>query len=409
MTLLSWLNRDGKLLLASNITRMFGFGFLSIILAIYLSSIGYDELSTGIIITATLVSSTFFTLFASIYGDRLGRRKTLILFSGLMSISGTIFAFTTDYYLLLLAALIGFINPTGVNFGALISIEHAIIPQTSSDKKRNYAFALFSTVGTFAMATGTLMAKIPEFLRIEYGFDPVNSFQPLFMFYALTGLILIGIYSALSRNAEVQTSTPIKKVTLSPETKSIVKKLSLLFGMDSFAGGFVIHSWVAYWFFVKFAVPENEIADIFFIAGIVTAISYMLAVKIANKIGLVKTMVFTHIPANMLLIPFALVPSLHLAIAFFLVRMFFSNMDVPTRQSYVVAIVKPEERTAVAGITNLARNIPFSASPTLVGYIFQFVSLSFPFIFGGTLKTIYDILLYRSFKKIKPPEEQQQY
>ena len=406
MALLVWLNRDGKLLLAANIARMFGFGFLSIILAIYLTQAGYNELYTGIIITATLVSGSFFTLFASIYGDRIGRRKTLILFAGLMSISGAIFALTTDYYLLLLAALIGFINPTGVNFGAFVSVEQAIIPQTSSDKKRNYAFALFSTIGTFAMAAGTLTAKVPDFLRVEYGFALVNSFQPLFLLYALIGLTTMGIYASLSKNAEVQTSTPVRKITLSKETKSIVKKLSALFGMDSFAGGFVIQSWVAYWFFAKFAVPENEVANIFFIAGILTAVSYMVAAKLASRIGLVRTMVFTHIPANILLIPLALAPTLHLAMAIYMVRMFLSQMDVPTRQSYVVAIVKPEERTAVAGITNLSRNIPFSASPTIVGYMFQFVSLAFPFIFGGVLKTVYDLLLYRSFKQIKPPEEQ---
>jgi MFS family permease len=405
MALLMWMNRDGKLLLAASIARMFSFGFLSIILAIYLANAGYDELSTGIIFTATLVSSSFFTLFASMYGDRIGRKKILMLFAVLMSISGLIFAFTTDYYLLLLAALIGFINPTGVNFGAFVSVEQAIIPQTSSDRKRNLAFALFSMIGTFATAAGTLMAKFPEYLRIEYGFDTVGSFQPLFLLYALIGVSMIGIYSALSKNAEVQERMPERKVKLSPEAKSIVKKLSLLFGMDSFAGGFVINSWVAYWFFAKFSVPESEIADIFFFAGILTAISYMIAAKIASRIGLVRTMVFTHIPANILLIPLALVPSLHIAIAIYMVRMFLSQMDVPTRQSYVVAIVKPEERTAVAGITNLSRNIPFSASPTLAGYMFQFISLAFPFIFGAVMKTAYDLLLYKSFKEIKPSEE----
>ena len=407
MTLLIWLNKDGKLLLLANITRMLAFGFLSIILAIYLTSVGYDELYTGIIITATLVSGTFFTLFASLFADRIGRKKTLVLFSGLMSISGTIFAFTTDFYLLMLAALIGFINPTGINFGAFISVEQAIIPQTSSDRKRNYAFALFSTVGTIAVASGTLIAKVPEFLRVTYGLDLVNSYQPLFVLYALIGLVTMGIYAALTKNAEVSTIKPVKKVILSAQSKSIVKKLSFLFGIDSFAGGFVIQSWMAYWFFIKFAVPENEIADIFFVTGILTALSYILAVKMASKIGLVKTMVCTHIPANLLLIPLALAPSLQIAIVFYMVRMFLAMMDVPTRQSYVIAIVKPEERIKVAGLTNLSRNIPFSTSPILVGYMFQFVSLAFPFILSGVLKTVYDLLLYRSFKKIKPPEEQE--
>jgi len=404
-SVLVWLSRDGKLLLAANIARMFGFGFLSIILAIYLKSAGYDAFYSGIIITATLVSSSFFTLFASLYADRIGRRKTLMLFSGLMAIAGLIFAFTTDYYLLLIAALIGLINPTGVNFGPFISVEQAIIPQTSSDKKRNYAFALYSTTGTFAMASGTLFAKFPEVLQQQYGFDVISSFRPLFLAYVLIGLVTIGIYYSLSKLAEVQSKDYIKKFSFSRETKSRVKKLSFLFGIDSFAGGFVIQTWVAFWFFTRFNAPLGEVSEIFFYAGVLTAISYIVAAKLAGKIGLVNTMVFTHIPSNIMLILLAIAPTLHLAMIIYLIRMSLSQMDVPTRQSYVVAIVKPEERTAVAGITNLSRNIPFSVSPTLVGYMFQFVSLAFPFFFAGALKTAYDLLLYKNFKKIKPPEE----
>ena len=404
-SVLVWLSRDGKLLLAANIARMFGFGFVSIILAIYLKNAGYDAFYSGIIITATLVSSSFFTLFASLYADRIGRRKTLMLFSGLMAIAGLIFAFTTDYYLLLIAALIGLINPTGVNFGPFISVEQAIIPQTSSDKKRNYAFALYSTTGTFAMASGTLFAKFPEVLQQQYGFDVISSFRPLFLAYVLIGLVTIGIYYSLSKLAEVQSKDYIKKFSFSRETKSRVKKLSFLFGMDSFAGGFVIQTWVAFWFFTRFNAPLGEVSEIFFYAGVLTAISYIVAAKLAGKIGLVNTMVFTHIPSNIMLILLAIAPTLHLAMIIYLIRMSLSQMDVPTRQSYVVAIVKPEERTAVAGITSLSRNIPFSVSPTLVGYMFQFVSLAFPFFFAGALKTAYDLLLYKNFKKIKPPEE----
>ncbi|MGH9922247.1 MAG: MFS transporter [Nitrososphaerales archaeon] len=402
---LVWLNRDGKLLLAANIARMFGFGFVSIILAIYLKSAGYDALFTGIIITATLVSSSFFTFFASLYADRIGRRKILMLFSGLMVIAGLIFALTTDYYLLLLAALIGLINATGVNFGPFISIEQAILPQTSSDKKRNYTFALYQTTGTFAMAAGTLLAKIPEILQQQYGFDVISSFKPLFFVYMLIGLATIAIYYSLSRLSEVQSENNRKKVVLSPETKSIVKRLSILFGMDSFAGGFVIPTWVAFWFFTRFDAPLGEVSEIMFYAIMLTAVSYLVAARLAGKIGLVNTMVFTHIPSNILLILLAIAPTLQIAIIIYLIRMSLSQMDVPTRQSYIVAIVRPEERTAVAGITNLSRNIPFSVSPTLVGYSFQFVSLAFPFFFAGALKTAYDLLLYKNFRKIKPPEE----
>ncbi len=404
-SILAWLSRDGKLLLAANIARMFGFGFVSIILAIYLKSAGYDALFTGIIITATLVSSSFFTFFASLYADRIGRRKILMLFSGLMVIAGLIFALTTDYYLLLLAALIGLINATGVNFGPFISIEQAILPQTSSDKKRNYTFALYQTTGTFAMAAGTLLAKIPEILQQQYGFDVISSFKPLFFVYMLIGLATIAIYYSLSRLSEVQSENNRKKVVLSPETKSIVKRLSILFGMDSFAGGFVIPTWVAFWFFTRFDAPLGEVSEIMFYAIMLTAVSYLVAARLAGKIGLVNTMVFTHIPSNILLILLAIAPTLQIAIIIYLIRMSLSQMDVPTRQSYIVAIVRPEERTAVAGITNLSRNIPFSVSPTLVGYSFQFVSLAFPFFFAGALKTAYDLLLYKNFRKIKPPEE----
>jgi len=404
-SVLAWLSRDGKLLLAANIARMFGFGFVSIILAIYLKSAGYDALSSGIIITATLVSSSFFTFFASLYADRIGRRKILMLFSGLMVIAGLIFALTTDYYLLLVAALIGLINATGVNFGPFISIEQAILPQTSSDKKRNYTFALYQTTGTFAMAAGTLFAKIPEILQQQYGFDVISSFKPLFFVYMLIGLATIAIYYSLSKLSEVQSEDNRKKIVLSLETKSFVRKLSLLFGMDSFAGGFVIPTWVAFWFFTRFDAPLGEVSEIMFYAIMLTAISYLVAARLAGKIGLVNTMVFTHIPSNILLIVLAIAPTLQIAIIIYLIRMSLSQMDVPTRQSYIVAIVKPEERTAVAGITNLSRNIPFSVSPTLVGYSFQFVSLAFPFFFAGALKTAYDLLLYKNFRKIKPPEE----
>jgi MFS family permease len=384
---------------------MFGFGFVSIILAIYLKSAGYDALSSGIIITATLVSSSFFTFFASLYADRVGRRKILMLFSGLMVIAGLIFALTTDYYLLLLAALIGLINATGVNFGPFISIEQAMLPQTSSDKKRNYTFALYQTTGTFAMAGGTLFAKLPEMLQQQYGFDVISSFKALFFVYVLIGLATIAIYYSLSKLSEVQSEDNRNKVVLSQETKSIVKRLSILFGMDSFAGGFVIPTWVAFWFFTKFDAPLGEVSEIMFYAIMLTVVSYLVAARLAGKIGLVNTMVFTHIPSNILLIVLAIAPTLQIAIIVYLIRMSLSQMDVPTRQSYIVAIVRPEERTAVVGITNLSRNIPFSVSPTLVGYSFQFVSLAFPFFFAGALKTAYDLLLYKNFRRIKPPEE----
>lgn len=407
--LIDWLSNDGKIILAARVTRTFAYGFLSIVLAIYLKLIGFDDILIGLVLAATLVNSVIFTLLASFYADRLGRRKMLIIYAALMSISGSIFLATDNYVALVAAALIGTINVTGSETGAFLSIEQALLPQTVNDaRKRNTVFALYNMTGTFAMSAGILLSGLPAILQQQFGLSQIEAIKSLFMLYSILGIIVLAIYFMLSKKIELATGEITKPLTqvLSPKTKKIVGKLSGLFAVDSFAGGFVIQSIVSFWFFTKFGVDLTTLSYIFSVAGVLTAFSFLAAARIADRIGLINTMVFTHIPSNILLILVGFAPTLPLAIAFYLGRMALSQMDVPTRQSYIVSVVKEEERTASAGITNISRNMAQAASPSLTGYILQALPLlSAPFVLGGMLKIVYDIALYVNFRNIKSSEK----
>ena len=405
---LGWLSRDGKLLLAARILRTFGYGFLSVIIAIYLRFLGFDDVHIGLLLGSTLVNSVVFTLFASFYADRIGRRKLLVIYASLMSVSGVIFAFTDNYYLLIFAAFMGTINVTGSETGAFLTIEQAILPQTIKDKKKmNTLFALYNMLGTFAMSGGILLSGLPLLLHEQYSaLSNVESIKILFGLYSTVGLVVMIIYIMVSGEIEIKSSIKrTVKQTLSPKSKRIVGKLSGLFAIDSFAGGFVIQSVVSLWFFTRFGADLTTLSYIFSAAGILTAFSYIAAAKIADRIGLVNTMVFTHIPSNLLLILVAFAPTLQLAIIFYLIRTSLSQMDVPTRQSYIVSIVDDDERIAASGLTNVSRNIAQTVSPSVIGYVFQsFLSLAGPFVLGGVIKIIYDLALYFNFRNIKAKE-----
>ena len=404
-----WISIDGKLLLCARIVRTFAYGFLSVILAIYLKLIGFDDILIGIILSVTLINSIIFTLFASFYADRIGRRNTLLLYTIMMSISGIIFFVTENPLALIIAALLGTLNITGSETSAFLSIEQSILPQTIKDnRKRNTLFGFYNMAGTFAMGAGILIANLPIIIENELEFDKIYAIKLLFLFYSLLGMLVLGIYLKLSSAIEIKkekTSKPIAEI-LTPKSKKIVSKLSGLFAIDSFAGGFAIQSIVSFWFFTKFDIDLSIISYIFSIGSVLTAFSYIIAAKIADKIGLINTMVFTHIPSNILLILLAFAPTLEMAIVFYMIRMALSQMDVPTRQSYIVGVVEENERTASAGITNMSRNIAQAISPSITGYIIGVLSLSAPFVIGGLLKIIYDITLYINFRKIKPSEEE---
>ena len=428
-----WISKDGKLLLTARILRTFAYGFLSIIISIYLKLIGFDGFLIGLILTSTLINSVIFTLVASFYADRIGRRKMLVVYALLMAISGVIFFVTSNYIALIVAGLIGTINVTGTETGAFLSIEQAMLPQTLKDtKKRNTLFAFYNMVGTFAMSAGVLVSGLPGIIQHQFGLSEIGSISPLFLLYSFLGVAVLATYLLLSKKVELKGKADkeekaqvqvqggdlesdekkkpriLKPLTqpLSPASKKIVGKLSGLFAIDSFGGGFVIQSIVSLWFFTKFGADLTLLSYIFSIAGVLTAFSFLASAKIADRIGLINTMVFTHIPSNILLILVAFSPTLPIAVAFYLARMALSQMDIPTRQSYIVAVVKEDERTAAAGITNISRNITQAISPSIAGSILQSVSLLFaPFLLGGLLKIIYDIALFFSFKNTKPSDE----
>ncbi len=422
---LKWLSIDGKLILLARTIRTFAYGFLSIILSVYLKLSGFNDASIGLILSSTLINSIIFTLLATIYADKIGRKKILIIYAGLMSISGIIFFVSSNYFLLIISALIGTINVTGSETGSFLSLEQAILPKTIKElKKRNTLFGIYNMVGTFAMSAGVLLSGLPNVIQYYYQLTTIQSIKPLFLLYGILGFVVLLIYLNLSNKIEIgrlndnkdnrkkqklitKNESKLATKTLSSKSKEIITKLSALFAIDSFAGGFVIQSIVSLWFFTKFNVDLTMLSYIFSIAGILTAFSFILSTKIADRIGLINTMVFTHIPSNILLIFVAFAPSFSLAIIFYLARMGLSQMDVPTRQSYIVAVVNENERTTAAGITNISRNIAQAVSPSIAGYILQFVSfLAAPFLLGGIMKIIYDVLIYINFKKIKPSDEE---
>ncbi len=404
---LQWISRDGKLLLGARIVRTFSYGFLSVILAIYLKLVGFDDILIGIVLTATLVNSVFFNLLSSAYADKIGRRKILVIYAALMIASSIIFFVTSNYLALVIAALVGTINVTGSEVGAFLSLEQALLPQTVSDiKKRNSIFAIYNAVGTFAMSAGVLLSGLPSILQ-NYGFDKIGAIKSLFLIYAACAVAVLVIYLMLSKNIEVKDTAKsgMSLKNISPKSKSIIMKMSSLFAVDSFGGGFVIQSIVSFWFYTRFGADLSSLSYIFAIAGVLTAISYMASTKIASKIGLVNTMVFTHIPSNVLLILLAFAPSLSIAVSLFFARMSLSQMDVPTRQSYIMGVVSENERIPAAIFTNTSRNISQAISPSITGIIIQTLSLSAPFVVGGVLKIVYDVGIFFSFRKIKPPEE----
>lgn len=405
---LDWISKDGKLLLGARIVRTFSYGFLSVIIAIYLKLIGFGDIAIGLVLTATLVNSVFFNLLSSAYADKIGRRNILVLYAVLMIASSIIFFVTDNYVALVIAALVGTINVTGSEVGAFLSLEQALLPQTVSDiRKRNSIFAIYNAVGTFAMSAGVLVSGLPSVLQ-NYGFDKIGAIKELFLIYAACAVAVLGIYLVLSKNVEVKdnvSKSGLSIKNLSPKSRGIIAKMSTLFAVDSFGGGFVIQSIVSFWFYTKFGADLTSLSYIFAIAGVLTAISYMASTKIASKIGLVNTMVFTHIPSNVLLIFLAFAPTFSIAISLFFARMSLSQMDVPTRQSYLMGVVGENERIPAAVFTNTSRNISQAVSPSLSGIIISTLSLSAPFMVGGILKIAYDVGIFFSFRKIKPPEE----
>lgn len=396
--MIDFLEKPGKILLVTKSIRVFAYGFLSIVLPFYLTMDGYSPETVGIIITIAILSSVFYNIFVSKYADRIGRKRTLQIFSLFMIISAVLFL-VNNLTSIIIAAIFGVISVTGTETGPFLSIEQAAITKFTSEERRTLVFSIYNFLGYGASSLGSLFAGVPSYFLNE-----ILSLQTSIVLYGIIGFILFFLYSMLSDSLELNTPNKAEK-KISDETKKIIIKLSILFSIDAFGGGFIVQSILSLWFKMHFNMNIGSQSILFFAGGIITAISFFLAERIARKIGLLNTMVFTHIPSNVFLILVAFSPTLYLAIIFLLLRQSLSQMDVPTRQSYMMAIVRPKERTAVGAITNIPRSISQAASPYLSSYAIGLSLFYAPFLISGTLKIFYDVLIFFTFRKIKPPEE----
>jgi MFS family permease len=406
------LTRDGWLLFLTRFVRLFAYGSLSVVLVFYLIGLGLSESQTGLLLTVTLAGDTIVSLFLTTRADRIGRRRMLVVGAILMAAAGLAFALTHNFLLLILAGTIGVISPSGNEVGPFLSIEQAALSHVIPGSARTEVFAWYTLAGSLATALGALCGGTLTHALQKKAIVPVVSYRVVVIGYAVLGALLAIIFTRLSSAAEV--SSPgeepsagnLKRFLGLGRSRHVVARLATLFALDAFAGGFVVQSFAAYWFYLRFGVDPGTLGVIFFWANIFAGISSLLASRLASRFGLIRTMVATHLPSNVLLILVPLMPNLKLAVAVLLVRFSISQMDVPTRQSYTMAVVSPEERSAAAGITGVARTTGAAISPLFVGFLFARPRLiSLPFYLAGTLKIVYDLLLYKQFVGLRPPEE----
>ena len=392
------LDRDGRLLFLARAARMFAYGFLSVVLVLYLAGLGFSQGRIGLLLTLTLVGDTGVSLWITTRADRAGRRSMLMAGAALMTAAGIPFALSGNFLVLLVAATLGVISPSGNEVGPFLAIEQAALSQILPDPRRTPVFAWYNLTGSFATAAGALAGGWTAQGLQAGGMAPVASYRVLVFGYAAFGLALAALFSRVSGAIEAG-AAPAGRLGLH-RSRRVVFKLSALFSLDAFAGGFVIQSIVAYWFHVHYGVAPGLLGSIFFVANLLAGLSALYAVRLAERFGLINTMVFSHVPSNLLLILVPLMPNLPLAITVLLLRFSISQMDVPTRQSYTMAVVSPDERSAAAGITGIARTTGAAISPALAGQLLAVPALAgAPFIIAGALKILYDALLYRSFRR----------
>ena len=389
---------------------MFGYGFLAVVLVLYLAALGLDALTIGVILTLTLVGDTLISLWLTTSADRIGRRRVLIAGSLLMVGAGVVFAFTSWVPVLILAATIGVISPTGNEVGPFLAVEQAALSQAIPDVRRTPTFAWYNLAGYVATAVGALGAGLTGQAFLAAGLAPVDAYRAIVIGYAVVGFAMAVVFARVGAAVEAPPAAApddgiARRLGLG-RSKGIVARLSVLFALDSFGGGFVPQSLMAYWFHLKFGVEPALLGGIFFGANLLAAVSSLSASRIARRIGLVNTMVFSHLPSNVLLILVPLMPTVELAILVLLLRYTLSQMDVPTRQSYVMAVVEPGERSAAAGVTGIARTTGAAISPALSAPLVATAGLaSLPFFLAGGLKIVYDLALWRAFRARPAPEE----
>ncbi len=407
------LPRDIVILFSTRMVRMFAYGWLSVTLALFLDAVGLTAAQIGLLLSLTLWGDTAVSLWLTTHADRFGRRRTLVIGALLMMAAGAVFAVSSGFLVLLIAATIGVISPSGYEVGPFLSVEQAALSQVVADRRRTMVFAWYALAGSLATAAGSLAGGFLVGGLHRFHIDPPSSYRVNVAGYALLGIALVEMFARLSPAAEVPPEQAAAGDGVKgwhfgiARSRGVVLRLSGLFALDAFGGGFVIQSLAAYWFYVRFGASPALLGGIFFGANIFAGFSALVAAPLARRFGLVNTMVFTHLPSNVLLILVPLMPNLPLAIAVLLLRFSISQMDVPTRQSYVMAVVPPKERSAAAGITGVARSTGAAVAPLLAGvFLAHAGTLDLLFYCAGGLKIVYDLLLYRSFVTIRPPEEE---
>jgi MFS family permease len=397
------LSRDGRLLFASCGVRSFAYGFLSVILGLYLDAIGLSATAIGWVFTAALAGGAVMTVLITAIADSFGRRVLLIIGAALMALAGCVFAISGNPFLLTIAAIFGTISPSGKEVGPFLSLEQAILPQTTSDQNRTAVFSAYNLVASFAGALGALTVSLPSY----FGLSATVGYRILIWCYVALAVLVACLFALLSSKVEAAKKT--KMVTRRRglhKSRAIVAKLAGLFALDAFAGAFIVQSIVAYWFYLRYQTDLKALGGIFFGTNLLAALSFLAAPAMARRIGLLNTMVFTHLPSNFLLLLVSFMPNVQLAVAVLLLRHLLSQMDVPTRQSYTMAVVEPDERAASAGILSVARNAGAAVAPVFTGALLASPALGMPFLLAGGLKIVYDFWIFSVFRHVKPPEEQ---
>jgi MFS family permease len=400
--------RDALLIYTAGFLRSATVSLVGVTLAIHLADVGFTATQIGLLIGVGLAGSSLATLIVSLRGDAWGRRKVLVGLALLSAMGYLALAASTDAAALMPIAFVGMLNGMGRDRGAASALDQAILPGTVADDRRTWALAWYNLVLDGGHALGALAATVPTVLMRVAAADTQTAHQLTFAACAGAMLLCIVAYSGLTRQIEVGpgSTTPLAPTPLDARSKRVIRRLALLFGLDSIGGGFLNSSLIAYWFFRQYGTSEADLAILFFAARVLNAVSHVAAAWLAKRIGLLNTMVWTHLPSSLLLIAAPASPTAALAAALFLAREALVEMDVPTRQSYVMAVVKPTERTFASGVTNVTRNLAWAVGPSFAGLVMQYIALAGPLVIGGALKVVYDLLLYRTFRHVRPPEEE---
>ena len=400
-----WVGTDARMIVAARALRGFAQSAAAVLIAIYLGLRGFSLVETGLLLTCGSAGASVSAAVIGLFGDAFGRRRTLLVLSGLMTLTGVTFAHSETLLVLAAVAFLGSFSALAGSGGGMGTIEQAILAIAAPGEKRTDVFALYSMLGMLAASLGALAAGLPTILQREAGASALQSLRVMFVGYAGLGLVIAAVYSRLSSRIELAAGQARWTNPLTLPSRRRIFTLAGLFAVDSFGTGLVVESLASYWFFTRFGLSPAELGVVFFSSNVLAAVSLWVAARLARRIGLLNTMVFTHIPSSLFLVAMVFAPTAWIAVVFWLLRAFLSHMDVPTSQSYTMAVVGPEERTAMASAAMVSRSAGVALGPTVAAALWTAASATVPFVVGAAVKIAYDLTLWRLFRTITPPEE----